>query len=190
VYKVASQAGVIHPQNQGLHPRSRPAGDAQQLASPFSQLLDDAGAAPSLPPKDVSDRSQTVQTGQPQAPGDQQQQAPQAPPGSEPPQQVAVVAPVQLLDVAEIDKTTAEATAAPPLDDHSTDTAKAPEEPPAAMAIALANATQPAAEPQVPAVVIAPMVPVETQPIAEQPASSIFRTRARRRKYSPSHSGA
>ena len=174
MYKVASQAGVIHSQNQGFHPRSRPAGDAQQLSSPFSELLDDANGAPPLPPKDVCEPPQVAQTRQPAATGSTQQQPPQQPADSEPAQQPAVAASAQPLDEGEtIDKTAAaEALAAASLDDDQTDPAKASGDSAVTMVIALANAAQSAPEQPPVAAVIAPVTPFETQPTPEQTATS------------------
>jgi hypothetical protein len=171
VYKVASQASVIHSQHQGFHPRSRPAGDTQQLSAPFSALLDDASGAPQLSPNDVCARPQASQTSQTPA-TDDPQQPPQAPPAdSEPAQQPAVAASARPVDEAAIEKTTAEAIAAASLDEDQTDPAKVSQDTAVTMVIALANAAQSTPEQPVPAAVIAPVTPFETQPLPEQTAA-------------------
>ena len=68
VSQVASHASIIHSQNHAFTGRSRSAGDAQQPASPFSLLLDDAGGAPSLPAKTSCELPQASQTALPQTP--------------------------------------------------------------------------------------------------------------------------
>jgi flagellar hook-length control protein FliK len=173
VFKVASQAGIIHSQNQGFQPRSRPAGDAQQPPSPFSDLLDNASEAPPPPPKDACERSQRDPTSRPSAAADSRQQPPQGPADSAPAQPAAAAASAQPVNDAEkIDKAAVETFAAATLDDDQTDPAKASGDSAVTTVTALANAVQPTPEQGLPAAAIAAATPFEAPPLPEQTAAA------------------
>ena len=118
--------GIIPSPNPASPPAADPpARGEQQPFLSFSELLDDAGGAPPAPAKDVCERPQAAQTGQPAATGDTQQQPAQQPANSEPTRQSAVVASALPRDETEKTDTTSAEGIAAASPDAQTDAAKA-----------------------------------------------------------------
>jgi flagellar hook-length control protein FliK len=174
VHQVASHAGVIHSQNNVFHGRSRPPGLAEQPASPFSLLLDDAGEAPPLPAKNPPEQPQASHVPLPQS-------AEQLTPD----QTKALATPLSSENekAAENTKTAAEIATATEigtvaiLDENQSDTADASDASAITAVLIQPGAPQLPAQQPTAAVIIGPVAPLEigatpTQ-LAEQPIAAV-----------------
>lgn len=168
MFKVASPTGVIHAQNKAFNAHSRPAGDAQQPASPFSLMLDDAVDETSAAPKQVSERRQAEKSSQPAADDNQQQGTPTAA-APAPHRQKTRNAPTQPVqpDINQSDKAVAAAIADVAAADDQTVTAKT-DDSASVPAMAAVDAAPAASQQPLPAALIAPATLIETAPTPEQ----------------------
>jgi flagellar hook-length control protein FliK len=172
VLKVASHTGVIHAQNKAFNAHSRPAGDAQQPASSFSLMLDDAAGGTSAAPKPVSEQPHAAKSSEPAAADDNQQQPTPTAGASAPDQQTTPNAPTQpdAADIKQSDKAAAVAFADVAAADDQAVTAKTDDS--GSDLAMVATDAAPLPQQPLPATVITPATLVEIAPTPEQASAT------------------